>query len=223
MEEVKVYGAWGSPPSHRVEIALKLKGVKYEFIEEDLKNKSEELLKYNPVHKKIPVLVHNGRPIAESLVILEYIDEIWKQCPLLPTDPYDRAQTRFWAKFIAEKITPAVRDAMLIPGEDAEKKTEELIELLHILEKEIKEKKFVGGNRNKYMDIVSLYVIHWIPILQEYSSKHVLTREKFPGIYDWIDQVLLDCGDIMENLPDKNKMFDVLRVIFGPRNNYKPT
>lgn len=103
-EQVKLLGEWSSPFTYRVIWALKLKNINFKYIEEDLNNKSALLLQYNPVHKKVPVLVHGGKPVLESVFILEYIDEIWPINPLLPNDPYRRSQARFWVKFIDEKV-----------------------------------------------------------------------------------------------------------------------
>ena len=96
---------WPSMFGMRVRIALAEKGIKYQYKEEDLRHKSELLLKMNPVHKQIPVLIHNGKPVCESLIIVQYIDEVWNdKSPLLPTDPCQRAHARFWADFVDKKV-----------------------------------------------------------------------------------------------------------------------
>ena len=100
-------GVWDSPFVNRVEILLNLKGISYEYVEEDLHNKGELLLTSNPVHKKVPVLIHNGKAIPESQVILQYIDEAWPSTgpTVLPVDPLERATARFWAAFVDDKVS----------------------------------------------------------------------------------------------------------------------
>lgn len=105
--EVKLLGSWWSPFSLRVGFALNIKSILYEFQQENvLISKSDLLLQSNPVCKKIPVLIHEDRPICESLAIVEYIDEVWASGPaILPSDPYDRAVARFWASYIDNKAS----------------------------------------------------------------------------------------------------------------------
>jgi glutathione S-transferase len=104
-DQVTLLDFWPSPFGMRARLALAEKGVKYEYSEEDLRSKSALLLQMNPVNKQIPVLVHNGKPVCESLIIVQYIDEVWKDsAPLLPSDPYQRAQSRFWADFVDKKV-----------------------------------------------------------------------------------------------------------------------
>lgn len=105
--EVKLIGKWSSPYVTRVKIALNIKSLDYENFEENetFNPKSDLLLQSNPVYGKVPVLIHLDKPICESLIILEYIDETWSTAlSILPTDPYDRALARFWAAYIDQKV-----------------------------------------------------------------------------------------------------------------------
>ena len=103
--DVKLLGAWPSPFVLRVRIALNIKSVKYEFLEETFQPKSQLLLQSNPVYKKIPVLIHGDKPICESMIIVQYVDDVWSSGPpILPSDPYDRAVARFWATYIDDKV-----------------------------------------------------------------------------------------------------------------------
>ncbi|XP_022980413.1 glutathione S-transferase U7-like [Cucurbita maxima] len=111
-EELKLLVRTSSPYTLRIVWALKLKGLEYDIVYEDhsLANESSLLLEeISPIHKNLPVLlIHGGKPTAEPLVILEYIDGVWKQNPLLSQDPYQRAVARFWVKFAEDKVLPSI-------------------------------------------------------------------------------------------------------------------
>ncbi|XP_062193583.1 glutathione transferase GST 23-like [Phragmites australis] len=206
---VKVFGMWASPIAIRVEWALRLKGVEYEYIDEDLTDKSDALLRYNPVTKKVPVLVHDGKPIAESTIIVEYIDETWKDgYPIMPADPYERAQARFWARFAEEKswmqqtilmagldmytlqCNPALYPAFTTTGEAQHKVVQEAQQCLKTLETALDGKKFFGGDAVGYLDVVVGWYAHWLPVIEEVSGASVVTDEDLPLLKAWFDRFL---------------------------------
>ncbi|CAN6288967.1 unnamed protein product [Urochloa humidicola] len=159
--ELKLVGQWASAFVTRVKLALHLKGLSYESIEEDLRNKSELLLSSNPVHKAVPVLIHNGKPICESQIIVQYIDETFvRNGPsLLPADPYERAVARFWAAYIEEKlVAPWDRVFRVKTDEERGEAMKQMIEAVAVLEGGLKEcskgKCFFGGDRVGYVDVI---------------------------------------------------------------------
>ncbi|KAL3327368.1 hypothetical protein AABB24_035177 [Solanum stoloniferum] len=210
MADVKLLGLWYSPFSHRVEWALKIKGVQYEFIEQDLQNKSPLLLESNPVHKKIPVLIHNGKPICESSVIVEYIDETFEGPFILPKDPYDRAIARFWHKFFDDKMG-AVVNTFLHKGEEQEKGKEEVCEMLKILDNELKDKKFFVADKFGYADMAANFVGYWLGVFQEASGVELVRSENFPNFCAWRD-VYVNCSQVKEYLPPRNDLLAFIQA-----------
>ncbi|XP_008224067.1 PREDICTED: glutathione transferase GST 23-like [Prunus mume] len=208
MAEVKLHGFWSSPFSCRVIWALKLKGIPYDYIEEDLQKKSPELLKYNPVHKKIPVLVHGGRPICESMIIVEYIEETWPhKYPFLPTDPYERAMARFWVKYVEEK-GPAIWMVSQTTGVEQVKFKKESLEYLRNINDHagtLGKKKFFGGDHIGILDIALGCIGHWTEVIEDVAGVKLFEAHAFPYLHAWT-QNFKEVPAIKENLPDRDKM-----------------
>ncbi|XVE90569.1 hypothetical protein DITRI_Ditri20bG0088400 [Diplodiscus trichospermus] len=162
MEDVVLLDFWPSTFAMRVKIALAEKGIKYACKQEDLFNKSPLLLEMNPIHKKIPVLIHNGKPISESLIIVQYIDEVWNhQSTLLPSDPYQRSQALFWADYIDKKIYGGIGKRIWMGKEDQEEAKEELMQHLKTIEGELGDKLYFGGEKIGYVDVALVPITSW--------------------------------------------------------------
>ena len=97
---MKLYGSLVSPYVARVVLAARAKGL--DLAPEAPPGggiKSPEYLALNPMGK-MPVLEDGGKYLAESAVILEYLEETQPQKPLMPTAPFDRAQVRLIARMV---------------------------------------------------------------------------------------------------------------------------
>ncbi|KAK4280730.1 hypothetical protein QN277_012311 [Acacia crassicarpa] len=205
MGEVKLLATPQSSACARIEWALKMKGVEYEYMKENLLNKSDLLLQSNPVYKKVPVLLHNGLTIAESLVILEYIDETWKQNPLLPRDPYDRANARFWARFFDEKFAVGVWKAGVAQGEGKGEAIGSALESLALLDKQIQGKRYFGGEEIGYLDIVAGGIPYWLNVLEQVGDMELLTPQRFPHLHQW-SLNLMQTSPVKDCLPPRDSV-----------------
>ncbi len=64
-------------------------------------------VRINP-NGQVPVLIHDGRTIVESSVINEYLDDVFPETPLRPSDPAARACMRVWSKWVDEILMQSV-------------------------------------------------------------------------------------------------------------------
>jgi glutathione S-transferase len=102
----------GGPGANSLKALLPLKEKQVEFTSHVLNLLQFEqhepwFVKINP-NGQVPVLVHDGKVLTESTVINEYVDEVFPDIPLRPSDAYGRAQMRIWTKFVDEYFCPAL-------------------------------------------------------------------------------------------------------------------
>ena len=89
-----LYDAARCPYAARARIVLAEKGIEVEVVEIDLSDRPAWLYEKNPTGR-VPVIEEDGgRPVPESVVIMEFLEERYPEPPLLPPDPADRASVR---------------------------------------------------------------------------------------------------------------------------------
>ncbi|PNP58099.1 hypothetical protein THARTR1_02257 [Trichoderma harzianum] len=96
-----------SPFSQRVWIALEAKGQAYQYIETDpfKRPAPTPLLEANP-RGRVPAIRQGDWACSESAVILEYLEDIYPDIPLFPSDPRLRANCRLWIHHINTRLVP---------------------------------------------------------------------------------------------------------------------
>ncbi|XP_071164531.1 maleylacetoacetate isomerase-like [Mytilus edulis] len=127
MSKPVLYSYFRSSCSWRVRIALLMKKIDFEYsavhlVKDGGQQRSEEYSTLNPM-QQVPTLVINGQPIAQSVAVLEYLEEAYPDPPLLPKDSLQRAKVREITETICSGIQP-LQNLVVLQKIGDEKKNE---------------------------------------------------------------------------------------------------
>ncbi|KMZ62202.1 Glutathione S-transferase-O-methyltransferase fusion protein 1 [Zostera marina] len=180
---VKVIGRQSSPFVIRIKIALNIKGILYEFVDEDIIGNQGGI-------SSDVVFIHAGNEITEPYEIVQYIDETWKTVDtpsILPTDMYDSIVQTFWVKFIDNKIELAMKE-ILTKSMDVQEfdKTMEILECA--FQRCSQGKNFFGGKNMNYIDICFGSMLGFILSAEnKLTDIKLLNIKKTPLLFKWAE------------------------------------
>lgn len=152
MTKIKLVASKFSPYSHRVEMALIEKNLPYEKEIIDLQNKPEQFLKDAPLGK-VPLVYIDDKILFESIVICEYLEEIFPEISLHPKDPYNKANHRAWMEFSSGILSATFGIIWSQNQEQFDLKKAELISKLEILNKHLKFSPYFEGEKFSLVDL----------------------------------------------------------------------
>ncbi len=108
MSELTLFNYWRSSSSHRVRIALALKGLEYRYVAVNLlaDEQSSDAHKERSPTGYVPCLVVDGTPYVESVAIVELLEERFPSPPLYPKDAHGRARVRALVEIVNAGTQP---------------------------------------------------------------------------------------------------------------------
>ena len=105
---MKLYNFFRSGTSHRLRIALNLKGLSYDYVAVDLRKNEHQGATFKALNPQglVPALVDGDHVLTQSVAIIEWLEERYPTPSLLPTDISDRAHVRALAAIVGCDIHP---------------------------------------------------------------------------------------------------------------------
>ena len=171
---ITLYSAERCPYAARARIVLAEKGIELEVVEIDLSDRPDWLYDKNP-KGRVPVIEEDGWCLAESAVIMEYIEERYPEPALLPADPADRAAVRLLI-FRDSDLTGPYYD--LRRGEDGAEESFDAV--LEKLDSALAERQYLGGAEFGLADIA------FVPWFLRARDMLGVDLDRFPSIADWL-------------------------------------
>ncbi len=138
-----------APNPRKLRIYLAEKGLELPVKELDLRageQRSPEFLKKNPF-AGVPILeLDDGRVIAESLAIMEYLEELYPEPPLIGADPVTRALVRMWERRCEIGVYLPASRMVLSKGEVSEHAQKTLVARLALVNEGLAGREWVAGH-----------------------------------------------------------------------------
>ncbi|CAI8597241.1 unnamed protein product [Vicia faba] len=139
----------------------------------------------NPIHKKIPVLIHNGKPICESLIAVQ-----------------------FWVDFIDKKVYENGRNLVWTKnGEEKEAAKKEFIEALKLLEQELGDKTYFGGEKLGYVDVALIPFYTWFKGYETFGNINI--EKECPKFTGWAKRCI-EIESVSKSIPDQDKVYQFI-------------
>jgi glutathione S-transferase len=189
METIELFSARVCPYAHRSRLALMEKGLPFELVEIDLRNKPAWYKEINPF-EAVPALRQGSFLLRESLIINEYVEELAPEPQLLPAVPRQRAEARLWISFADSRMVPLFY--RLLKARDEEEKSsvgQELLSVLSLLNGELDRRQGGGpfwGGRAVCLSDLALYpwFERW-PVLEHYRGFSIPGEMK--ALLNWVE------------------------------------
>ena len=175
MAKIELFSAEACPYAQRTRMVLIEKGIDFELTEIDVYNRPAWFQEVSP-YGKVPVLRLDGRVVYESTIVNQYLDEAFPAPPLMPADPYARAQVRIWMDYCETRYLTAVHRLMIDRDQPAKLKEshEKLTEVLRFMEHEGLRKLGNGpywmGPQPMLVDFQFLPFFERFPVYQELAG-----------------------------------------------------
>jgi len=215
------------PYAQRTVLCLNAKGIDYEVINSQLMNKPEWLWELNPLGK-VPVLVHKGNKIPESLITCDYIDEVFPGRQLHSSDAAAKAKDKMLVEMFNKVLMPHMRIVFgWKRGMEPEKRANhwaESLENLETFEDELQKRDttFFGGSAPGYLDYMIwpwFERINIFPRIFEGESALAFPAQKFPILSSWMKSMKEDPA-VKEYILDEDVHVQFFKSLSAGSPNY---
>ncbi|BFZ12824.1 hypothetical protein BsWGS_15863 [Bradybaena similaris] len=182
---VRIYSSRFCPWAHRTRLVLEHKNIPYETINVDLKDKPAWFLEKNPLGL-VPVVELDDQVVFESTATCDWLDDIFPENRLQPSDPYRRA----WDRIVTEYYGKLASSFAALRKPDArEQALVDLQKHYQFFENVLSTRKgpFFGDDKPALVDLLIWPHFERIQGVAATEPQAAINKDKFPKLAAWFD------------------------------------